>query len=144
MAAAAVLLVEGAASTSPNRTMAVSKHLPSFLPSIISPAPSLYYNFPYSLLLFFPLDLKGITAHLSLSFLFSFPFSFITTTTTTTTTTTMGLSDHCLTLSGWGMTIAALGLAVLGPFWSSFLFWVVRWIKRVCRSLFVNTFDYYY
>jgi hypothetical protein len=45
-------------------------------------------------------------------FLFSFPF------TTTTTTTTMGLSDHCLTLSGWGMTIAALGLAVylLGSF----------------------------
>jgi hypothetical protein len=54
MAAAAVPLVEGAASTSPNRTVAVSKHLPSFLPFIISPTPSLYYNFPYSFLLFFP------------------------------------------------------------------------------------------
>jgi hypothetical protein len=101
--------------------VAVSKHLhsflplslpsfvPSFLPSIISPTPSLYYNFPYSLLLLFPLGLEGINAHLSFSFPFSFLFSL---------TTTMGLSDHCLTLSGWGMTIAALGLAVylLGSF----------------------------
>ena len=52
--AAAVPLVEAAASTSPNRMVAVSKHLPSFLPSIISPTPSLYYNFPYFLLLSFP------------------------------------------------------------------------------------------
>jgi hypothetical protein len=42
MAAAAVPLVERAASTSSNRTVSVSKHLPSFLPSIISPTPSLY------------------------------------------------------------------------------------------------------
>jgi hypothetical protein len=53
MAAAAVPLVEGATSTSPNRTVAVSKHLPSFFPSIISPTPSLYYNFPFPLVSIF-------------------------------------------------------------------------------------------
>jgi hypothetical protein len=43
MAAAAVPLVERATSTSPNRTVKVSKHLPSFLLSVV--------YFPYSFLL---------------------------------------------------------------------------------------------
>jgi hypothetical protein len=57
---------------------------------------------------------------------------------------TKGLSDHCMTVSGWAMTIAALGIAVLGPLWSSCILWVVRCVKRVYGSLFVNPFDYCY
>jgi len=75
MAAASVSLVEGAASTRFNRMVAVSKHLPSFLPFIISPAPSLYYNYPYSLLPSFPLDLEGnYPAFVSFPLSFSLPF----------------------------------------------------------------------
>jgi hypothetical protein len=47
----------------------------------------------------------------------------------------MGLSDHYLTLSGRGMTIAVLALAVLGSIWSSFILWIIRSIKRCCRLL---------
>ncbi len=42
------------------------------------------------------------------------------------------------------MTIAALGLAVLGPYWSSFVLWVVKGVKGVFGLLFVNPFDYCY
>jgi hypothetical protein len=121
--------------------VAVSKHLPSFLPIIISPTPSVYYNFPYSLLLSFPLDLEGNYSAF-VSFLFSFLFTIhnhTANTTTTTTAFTMGLTDHYLTLSGWAMTIAGLGLALLGPFWSLIVFWVIREIKRYCGLLFLKT-----
>jgi hypothetical protein len=59
-------------------------------------------------------------------------------------TSSKGLSDHCLTLSGWGITIAALGLAVLGPYWSSFVLWVGGGVRRVCGLIFVYPFDYDY
>jgi hypothetical protein len=75
MAAAAVPLVEGAASTSPNRTVSVSKHLPSFLLSIYFP-----YSFPLlQLSLLSPSFLsprpRGYNCPPSLSFPFSFLFS---------------------------------------------------------------------
>lgn len=129
MATAAVPLVERAASTSPNRMLAVSKHLSSFLSSIISIlSPS-----------FFLLDLGYNCPPFALvSIYFSFQCTTKSTSSRpTTTTATMGLSDHCLTISGWGMTVAALGLALLGPIWSSIIFWVIRRVKSVCGLLFV-------
>jgi hypothetical protein len=42
------------------------------------------------------------------------------------------------------MTIAALGLAVLGPYWSSFVLWVGGGVRRVCGLIFVYPFDYCY
>ena len=135
MAAASVSLVEGAASTRFNRMVAVSKHFPSFLPFILSPTPSLYYNWLYSLLLSFPLGLEG-----NYSSFFSFPFPFLFTlhnhisnTTTTTTAVTIGLTDHWLTLSRWAMTVAGLGLEMLGPFLSLIVFWVIRGIDKLSK-----------
>ena len=72
------------------------------------------------------------------------PTTMATTTTptytTTPTTTHKGLSDHCLSLSGWAMTIVALGLTILGPFWSKFVFFITRGVMKVCGSLFLNPF----
>jgi len=45
MAAAVFLLVEGATSTGSNRTMAVSKHLPFLVLSIVFPTFSLTLSF---------------------------------------------------------------------------------------------------
>ena len=76
-AAAAVPLVEGAASTCPNRIVAVSKHLPSLLLLLLpstttshNSSPSLYYNFHNSFLPFFPRQYDCLP--FPLVFLFSF------------------------------------------------------------------------
>lgn len=138
MATTAPPLVEGAGATFVDCTMAVSKHLPSIYHSSIGIF-SLNLSFLRNLRII-PTILSSLVLSLSLRNLdhschhnHNYTAAAITKKTTTVILLSiqMGISDHCLALSGWAMTIVSLVLTLLGPIWYSILFWLFNRIKAL-------------
>src|ERR1700712_3586497 len=112
---------------------------------------SLHHFFP----IFFSLDLKGITGRATFSSRFCFLICRRQPHDTTTprhhlpsldnpaipiTILTLGISDRCFSVSGWGMTLVSLCIAVLGRHWDTLSDWVVKKVLTILGSLVASPF----